>query len=245
MVRRIALVDRSSSQISFEEIRAVAQALQIQLDRDFSPLWGITAQVVPFRPTDHIPAALWPIAILDNPQTGMGVHLDSRGRPYAEVEASDDWPVTASHEMMEMLVDPLGHRFVSGPDLEPGLSARQVMFLMEVCDPCEVFEYTIGEVRVSDFVTPDYYNSKVEDGVPLDYLGRIAAPFEVPLGGYISWFDPQDQRWHQKLPDGSFSRASHRYAPDGSPRDDRDAAFDFDGARHSLAQIRAVWGGVG
>ena len=36
-----------------------------------------------------------------------------------------------------------------------------MQYLVQVCDPCEVatFGYCVNNVTVSDFVTPDYYNS--------------------------------------------------------------------------------------
>ena len=82
-----------------------------------------------------------------------------------------------------------------------------VDYLVEVCDPCEVFTFEVKGVTVSDFVTPEYYNEHAAPGTSLDFLGRLSKPLEVPRGCYLSWMDPADLHWHQKLPDGRFVTA--------------------------------------
>jgi hypothetical protein len=80
------------------------------------------------------------------------------------VKDTQDWPVTASHELLEILVDPLGHQFRRAPDIDPASDGHLIAYLVEVGDPCEVFSYPIGDVAVSDFVTPDYYDPKAAAG---------------------------------------------------------------------------------
>jgi hypothetical protein len=142
--------------------------------------------------------------------------------------------------MLEMLVDPYGQKFLSGPDIDPHSDHHQVRYLVEVGDPCEIWSYDIGGVAVSDFVTPEYYNAHADDGTTFDYLGRLSKPLEVPRGCYISWIDPVDMHWHQKTPDGMFVRATPPVNPQRNPREDRDQAFGNDPKRHDLAAIRAA-----
>jgi hypothetical protein len=239
MTRVVTLANESSRSIPDTELAAVAAALQIQLDRDFSAIWGKRAQVLALRAGDPVPALGWPMTILDKPKYGLGVHLDVKHRPFAEIEATADWSVTASHELLEMLEDPLGHKMISGPDIDPSAPPHQVHYLVEVGDPCEAFAYSINGVAVSDFLTRAYYDPHAT-GTHFDFLGRLAKPFDVPAGGYISWIDPEDGHWHQKTPAGAFTRSRQKADSRNGPREDRDGAFgDEDGAaRHRLSQIR-------
>jgi hypothetical protein len=239
MTRSITLANGSSRSIPDAELAAVASALQIQLDRDFFPIWGKRAQVLALGPGEPVPALAWPMTILDKPKFGLGVHLDVKHRPFAEIEATADWSVTASHELLEMLEDPLGQKMISGPDIDPNAPPHQVRYLVEVGDPCEAFAYSINGVAVSDFLTRAYYDPHAV-GTHFDFLGRLASPFDVPPGGYISWIDPADGHWHQKTPDGQFTRSGQMADSKRSPREDRDGAFgEAEGlARHRLSPIR-------
>lgn len=236
---QIVLVNQSSMDIPIAQLTEVARALQSQVDNDFAPAWNVQAVVSALAHSAPIPAANWPIKLLDQPQAGLGVHLDDKGSPFAEVQANDTWSLTASHELLEMLVDPLGQRFLLGPDIDPASDGHQVNYLVEVCDPCEVDSYQIGTVTVSDFVLPAYYNSATPPGVPVDHLGMLRMPFDVPSGCYLSWQDPQDDHWHQKRPDGTFTTAQAAIDQSVPPRDDRDAAFGPAEAseRHNISAI--------
>jgi len=183
-----------------------------------------------------------PMRVLDKPSGGLGIHLDRNHHPYAEIMATSDWSVTVSHEMVEMLVDPYGNRFTSAPDIDPHSDRHQVHYLVEVADPCEMWSYSINGVAVSDFVTPEYYNPDAA-GASLDQLGRLKHPYDVPRGGYISWIDPEDGRWHQKQVDGSFVTAKQKTHPTRNPREDRDRAFGNDPDRHNISAIRAALSG--
>lgn len=237
--RHLALTNRSSHAIPLATVSQVAQALQIQLDRDFTPVWGVAAIITAFDKGEKIPASHWPLRIVDRPVGGLGIHLDRNHHPYAQIMATSDWSVTASHEMVEMLVDPYGQKFISAPDIDPHSDHHQVRYLVEVGDPCEIWSYEIQGVALSDFVTPEYYNDHAPPGTAFDYLGRLSKPLEVPRGCYISWIDPADMHWHQKQPDGTFVTARPPVHPHRNPREDRDHAFGNDPARHDLPAIRA------
>lgn len=239
MARLVTLKNLSSLAISQSELDAIAAALQIQVDRDLYPIWGRRAQVVALGADEAEPEVAWPIRILDDSEYGLGVHLDQNNRPYAEVEATGEWTVTASHELLEMLVDPFGQTVAMGPCIDPSQEPHYVRYLVEIADPCEVFAYTINGVPVSDFVTEDYYNEFAGPGASFDLLGRLGRPFEVPEGCYISWVD-DDGFWHQKTPDGLFTRSRGKVDSRKTLRQDRDGAFggEADAERHRLAAIR-------
>src|SRR5207302_3465332 len=93
-----------------------------------------------------VPASTWVMSIVDKPVGGLGIHLDQHHHPYAQIKDTGDWSVTASHEMLEMLVDPLGHTFKHGPDIDPASDGHNVGYLVEVGDPCEIYSYSINGV---------------------------------------------------------------------------------------------------
>jgi hypothetical protein len=241
MLRRVVLQNRSSANISFSDVTAVASALQIQTDRDFTPVWGVQAQITALNKGDAVPHGVWPVYIVNKPEGGLGIHLDKNHKPYAQVKDTSDWSVTASHELLEMLVDPYGHKFIKAPDIAPSSDGHLVNYLVEVADPCEVYEYSISGIAVSDFVTPEYYNPHPTTGAEFDFMRRLTKPLQVPPGCYISWIDPEDGQWHQKQPDGTFTRSHEKASPTNNPRDDRDHAFRDDETRHDLPAIRAAF----
>jgi hypothetical protein len=48
------------------------------------------------------------VIIVDDVRGAAGYHQDSYGQPYPLVEYSASWSLTASHEVVEMFVDPWG-----------------------------------------------------------------------------------------------------------------------------------------
>jgi len=197
-VANIALVPRGVK-VDMSEVANVAAALSIQILRDFAPIWGITATVSAFPKPADVPVGFWPIYIDDPfklPDGAAGVHLDSRNQPYALLEAREQWSLDASHEVLEMLVDPSGNRLHAGPLLEAavqlGLAQHQVQYVVEVCDPVEdgQYGYQINGVLVSDFFTPNFYDPAAASGVRYDFMGALTSPLHVAPNGYISWLDP-------------------------------------------------------
>jgi hypothetical protein len=134
--RNLALV-ADTKKITPSQLNKVAAALQKQATRDFGPLWDIQANVSGFAKLEDVPTDYWPVIIRDDIKTpgAAGVHEDSNGQPFALVQFSDAWSLTASHETLEMLADPFGNRLVAGRSPKPGQG--RVNFLVEVCDPCE------------------------------------------------------------------------------------------------------------
>ena len=113
-----------------------------------------------FPRLEDVPVGYWPMIVKDDiGQPGAaGVHLDKDGQPFALIEMSDSWSLTASHEMLEMLADPFGNRVIAGRSPKQGQG--RVEFLVEVCDPSEAaqFGYTSNDILVSDFYTPHFFD---------------------------------------------------------------------------------------
>jgi hypothetical protein len=221
-VRSVVLVNESSVELTPDRLNEVARALQIQVVRDLDPVWDQSASVT-VSSRSQVPAGAWPIRIVDDsPQ--LGVHNDENGHPFAVVRATSDWTITASHELLEMLVNPEGDRVIEGPDMDPDHRARRVQYLVEVCDACQVYDYPVGTVPVSDFVTPEYFRTEGSATGKVDFLGRLSSPLDVPRGGHLSWWDPQDRRWHQRQADGRFVRDAAS-TDAANLREDRDEAM--------------------
>lgn len=196
----LALVSEIKS-ISASELTRVAAALQKQVVRDFGPIWKLQATVNAFTRLDDVPVGYWPIIVRDdiNVPGAAGVHEDKDGQPFALVQYSLSWSLTASHETLEMLGDPFGNRLIAGQSPKKGQG--RVEFLVEVCDPSEdaAFSYTANGVMVSDFYTPNYFDPASSAGVRYSYTGAITGPRQVLKGGYLSWHDPVSNHWWQEI----------------------------------------------
>ena len=107
------------------------------------------------------------------------MHLDQDGQPFALVEASPSWSLTASHEVIEMVVDPWGSRTVPGGS--PMAGQGLVDILVEVCDPSggAQWGYTVNGYLVSDFCTPNYYDPVGAPGVRYSFTGALTGPRQI------------------------------------------------------------------
>jgi hypothetical protein len=201
---QVALVSDAPS-VTFSDVSAVAAALQKQATRDFGPIWQVSATVSAFDKLESVPVDYWPVIIRDDiDQPGAaGYHTDDNGQPFSLVQADDQWQLTASHETLEMLADPFGNRTVAGsppPQASRPISAlHRVVYLVEVCDPCEdaQFAYGVNGQQLSDFITPHYYDPNGATGVQYSFRGSVKAPHTVLESGYVSFGDPVTNEWYQ------------------------------------------------
>lgn len=192
MTQQIALVSKTA-EIGAKELARVAAALNTQLARDFRPAWDVDAAITAAR---GVPPDAWPLIVTDD-APAAGVHLDDHGRPTALVDYADDWTTAASHELLEMCVDPYGDRLVTARAVKPGQG--RVEYLVEVCDPCEAVAYEIDGIAVSDFYTPRFFDPAPRAGVRYSQTGAITRPRQVLRGGYLSWRVPSTGEWWQQL----------------------------------------------
>jgi len=195
----LALVSESQK-VGFSEVTQIAAAIQKQITRDFSPVWNIPATMDAFSRLEDIPPDYWAIIIRDDIGVdAAGIHLDRNGQPYALVVASNATALTVSHEVLEMLVDPFGDRFIASQSIKPGQG--RVNYLVEACDPCEgeQFGYRINGILVSDFYTPNYFDPVFSPAVRYSFTGAITQPRQVLKDGYISWRIPETGEWWQGI----------------------------------------------
>jgi hypothetical protein len=216
----LALVSLTSD-VSTRSLMQAAAAVQKQITRDFTPLWGLRATVDAFEDLASVPSDYHPVVVFGDPDELIGrldfaiggdyaaqliddfererlsgLHLNAFTRqPFALVAASDVWSMTASHEMLEMLADPFGNRLIAAA--HPLNPDQRVKYLLEVCDPCQGIWYPVNGVPVSDFYTPRYFDPVAVGGSRYSYTGVIKSPLQILPGGYLSWIDPEDSGLHQ------------------------------------------------
>lgn len=210
MTTQVVLVDKTKS-IDPTLLHAAAIALNLQVTKDLTQHWtGIDAAVSVAPSISAIPHGAWPVFLVKSLPPGEGgYHLEKKNnQPYAMVIASptdDTWTIDASHEIIEMLVDPGGNRMHSSQAIK--ISGNDVVdttgtfsYLVEACDPCEAndFAYSINGVAVSDFITPHYYDASEAPGVLYSFRGNIKRPRQMLKGGYISYAQPNGD-WQQIL----------------------------------------------
>src|SRR6185503_17586464 len=198
LIRQLALVSETKK-ITPSALSRVGAALQKQATRDLAPIWQVKATIDTFPTLEDVPIGYWPIIVTeDDLGDAAGIHEDKEGQPFALVKYDYGWGLTASHEVLEMLVDPFGNRMTAGQSPKP--RQGRVEFLVEVCDPSEdtPYAYRINGILVSDFYTPNYFDPVASPSVRYSFTGAIKAPRVVLKGGYISWHDPISDHWFQQ-----------------------------------------------
>lgn len=193
---------------------ALANALQIQVLRDFFPVWGTDARIF-YTPTGKNPTAShWTVALLDDAdQAGaLGYHDVTPtglplGKAFVRTTQADGGQisVTVSHELLEMLADP-----EINLSAEADLANDTRFYAYEVADAVEAdadgyeIEIPAGwngagqKIAVSDFVTPEWFMPSNVAG-PFDFMKHLLAPLQLRPGGYISFLDLNNlsQGWQQ------------------------------------------------
>jgi hypothetical protein len=178
----VAIVDHPDSGCA-DDLGKIAAALTRQCHEHFAPVYGVDATVSTF--STLMPGA-WTIGLFSDPdQPGvLGYHdLAPNGLPFAKVfpklDAQDGAALstTISHELLEMLADAWCIASFQGKDGN--------FWANEPCDAVEQDAYDIDGVKVSNFVTPNWYGT----GGACDYMG-LCHQYEVRPGGYAQHFVP-------------------------------------------------------
>ena len=137
------------------------------------------------------------------PNEGKGFHLTKvHGEAFAVVlyEVDPPWSLAASHECIEMLIDPEGS-FFTEPETAVTVTEQggikddvgKSNYLVEACDPCGLSFYEIpvlGEdgVIVSNFCLPSFfYGDRKAKREEYDYNREIKAPRRPLNQGYLSF----------------------------------------------------------
>lgn len=196
---KVSIVNQSTL-FSDADLKVLANALQIQVSRDFFPVWGVSAQLFYTPKGSHPTADHWAIGIFDDPDQAdaLGYHdVTNAGLPLGKVfvrptlAQGSAVESTASHELLEMLGDPDINLTV---EVDDASGSPSKLYAYEVCDSPEADEFgylieTDGKkVPMSDFVTPAWFETFRTAG-PFDFMGKISKPFEILAGGYIGFLD--------------------------------------------------------
>jgi len=202
-MRQISIINESTV-VPANEFAAAVAAVQVQLNRDFSPAWKLWVTLVP---NGNTPERVYVLDDSDQADA-LGYHtIDNNNNPVGFVFANTDkklglhWQPTLSHEVLEQIPDPYTNLTALGY-----FSNMLALVAYESADPVENDEYLINGVPVSNFVFPSWF----EDGYNgrVDFLGRLSQAFTLSPGGYISYqtklgiwqnafaaLTPHRQRW--------------------------------------------------
>ena len=198
---KIVLVDFCGTGIKPGELQACANALQAQIQTQFAlpqPLgWGITAQVraaksaIDILPDEWV-CGFWKTA--DEPGA-LGYHDKTpAGKPIMKCfplldkEDGVPWQPTASHEILETLLDAELNLCFQAPD--------GTVWAGENSDAVEQDTYPVLGVPLSNWCTPLWY-SGAQIG-KFDWMGLCKSSFEIRPGGYGQTWDPE-KGWQQIL----------------------------------------------
>ena len=198
------------------------EALQHYVDDHVAPVWATPAKLVK---TDGFVKGQWALAFLDKSDEpgDEGYHdLTPDGFPLSKVFVKttlankDTVSVCASHELVEMLVDPANNMMTTGPN-------PNSMYAYETADPVEELSFKVNGIPMSDFVYPSYFEVFRKPGsVEFDRMGKVKKPFEILPGGYQIRFS--HGKWWNKsgspAKEKRFSkedRGGHRSESRGEP----------------------------
>lgn len=193
-VPTIACFNRASTPLGVD-FDALIAAMQEFVDRYVAPVWGTPAKLV--KSKGYLKDA-WAMVFLDNAdQPGaLAYHdLTPDGLPQSKVfvkttlDNHDLVSVSASHELVEMLVDPAINIMTTGPD-------PKVMYAYESADPVEQLSFKVNGILMSDFVYPAYFEVFHKAGsVRFDQMNKVGKPFQILSGGYQIIF--KNGEWSQ------------------------------------------------
>jgi hypothetical protein len=191
---KIACFNKATTPLGVD-LDALIAAMQAFVDRYVAPVWGTPARLV--KSTGYVKGA-WAMVFLDNAdQPGaLAYHdLTPDGMPQAKVfvkttlDNHDQVSVSASHELVEMLVDPAINMMTTGPD-------PKVIYAYESADPVEQLSFKVNGIPMTDFVYPAYFEAFHKAGsVKFDQLNKVNRPFQILSGGYQIIF--KNGKWSQ------------------------------------------------
>lgn len=175
---KVAIIDQTG-QITASLLQQTRKALQTQVTDDYVPYWfdDATIEIATERKK-----GVWPIYIQNNlDQAGVnGYHWFDEVSPYAKVLFNAEWQYTLSHELLEMIRNPYANKR-KGYD--------EVFFVEEVADATNGRGYEIDGVKLSNFITPNYWDLTKSTGIKYDFLGLLSEPRQLADGGYMPFED--------------------------------------------------------
>jgi hypothetical protein len=179
----IAVFNRAKTPLNVD-LGALTAAMQIYVDECVAPVWGTPAKLVK---TNGFKKNHWAMVFLDvaDAPGALAYHdLTPDGLPLAKVFVKTTLQnhalvsVSASHELVEMLVDPAINLLTTGPQ-------AKTVYAYESADPVEALSFKLNSIPLSDFVYPSYFEIFHKPGsVPFDHLRKVSKPFQILAGGY-------------------------------------------------------------
>ena len=198
-----------STNIDDREAQRAIRAVNRQINEDFAPVWG-TAWDLRLHASGVDPQGP---DLEDEPVRGEGVlYLVDEGTlpgalgfhainaaeiPFGFVftENVNEWTVTLSHEALEMMIDPTANILVPGPDPRDPQAGNVVLHAYEVCDAVERTSYAIDGIRVSNFLTLNWFRAGDPQSTRNDFLGVGVGSFSASPQSHLAFFDLASGVW--------------------------------------------------
>jgi hypothetical protein len=211
------------------DLQAAVAAISSQVTRDFSPEWGVTAQLqahslsigqgkVPVQGIGD--AVIYVGAAAQSPVGGAGSLYGYHCENFSNVAYGFvfmdvcgvhgySWTATLSHEVLETLADPTAALSVAGPD--PNNPQSNVQYVLEVCDPVMGDLYKVDGVDVANFVNRFYFGL-LGPAKRASFMDLPLEPFKLRPGGYYQFVDStgaKQQIRGAKVNQENMNKAAH------------------------------------
>lgn len=210
-VPTIACFNKATVDLGVDLDKLIA-AMQAYVDKHVAPVWGTPAKLVKSK---GFVKGQWAMVFLDNAdQPGaLAYHdLTPSGMPLAKVfvktalKNGERVSVAASHELVEMLVDPAINIMTTGPD-------PKIIYCYESADPVEALSFKVNGIYMSNFVYPSYFETfHKPKSVQFDRMKHVTRPFQILKDGYQIIF--KNGKWSQvygsKLKQKHFRKEDRR-----------------------------------
>jgi hypothetical protein len=191
--------------ISDRQILHAIPAWQHAVNVDFARYWHTTRFQLVFIGTRKAPVGgMQATFVGKGPVKGaLAYHWVDGNAPSITVYAgTGDYygysnSVSFTHELFELAADPVtslvnqgwpyDYYWLEGKDMTIRMAPQFGVYgwFNEVCDPVEADYYLIGDVKISDFITPSWFNDGV--GQRYDFMGVAKQPFWIRPGGYAQY----------------------------------------------------------
>lgn len=205
------------ARVPLAERVAYCAAQSRQILEHFAPRWGRVSSIRAATPDTPPRPREIQIRLLDQPtEDGAFGYHDQQpdGTPIAYVfvglarEFGEEWTAIASHEVLELLADPLLHRCVQIGD---------EVWDLEIADRVEQESYGVDGVMLSNFNYPECFEPPPSStpGTRYDHMGTSTGPNEIRPGGYAQRYDGRG--WSQ-VESGALSAYRTKLAEHGLGR---------------------------
>jgi hypothetical protein len=166
------------------DLGALIAAMQHFASGCVAPVWGTPATLV--KSIDFLPKA-WAMVFLDDADAANALayhELTPDGFPISKVfvrtiqQDKQSLSVSASHELVEMLVDPAINLYSTGPD-------SRTLYAYESADPVEETWFKLDGFDMTNFVYPSYFEIfRKPRSTQFDYMKKVTQPYKMLAGGY-------------------------------------------------------------